>query len=191
VAQNGVPVLVDPGRPTYTAQTFGPDRYGLWPMRSGWHNTPTIRGDGQATGRTYAARDVTAVVEDDGSALSLDLAGAYPRDDVRRWHRVARLDRTTGTVTVRDTWELDPGPGSMCVHLIVAGEVRVDAGQAEIGGGVLLTWEPAEAPVRATVRALDDPTLRDVWGDRLTRLDIDLTPQGTTGTLQLTVKEQA
>ncbi len=27
VALGGVPVLVDAGRPTYTAQTFGPDRY--------------------------------------------------------------------------------------------------------------------------------------------------------------------
>jgi hypothetical protein len=54
----------------------------------------------------------------------------------------------------------------------------------------VVSWEPP-APVTTTIRELDDPLLRDVWGDRLTRLDIDLTAQGPTGTLQLTVKEQA
>lgn len=196
VALDGVPVLVDPGRPTYTAQTFGPDRYGLWPMRSGWHNTPTIRGTGQAAGRAYAVRAVTVVTGETVSELGLDLAGAYPRDDIRRWQRVSRLDRVTGEVTIRDTWELGPaGPddGPTLVHLIVAGEVRAGAGRADIGGAdigpMIVTWDPP-APVRITVRELDDPLLRDVWGDRLTRLDIDVTSQGTTGTLQLTVKEQ-
>ncbi|MEV6845740.1 heparinase II/III family protein [Actinoplanes sp. NPDC051411] len=189
VALDGVPVLIDPGRPTYTAQTFGPGRYGLWPMRSGWHNTPTIRGTGQAPGRAYAARDVTAVLDDDGSALSLDLAAAYPRDDVRRWSRVSRLDRSTGEVSIHDSWELDPGDGPTLVHLVVAGEVRAAPGRAE-AGRVVVSWEPP-APVTTTIRELDDPLLRDVWGDRLTRLDIDLTAQGPTGTLQLTVKEQA
>jgi hypothetical protein len=32
--------------------------------------------------------------------------------------------------------------------------------------------------------------LRDVWGDRLTRLDIDVTGGGPAGTLDLTIKEQ-
>ena len=48
---DGVPVLVDPGRPTYTAQTFGPDRYDIWTMQSTWHNVPEIRGTAQAPGR--------------------------------------------------------------------------------------------------------------------------------------------
>jgi hypothetical protein len=189
VALDGVPVLIDPGRPTYTAQTFGPDRYGLWPMQSFWHNTPVIRGAGQAPGRAYAARAVTAVIDDAGSALALDLAAAYPRDDIRRWDRIARLDRVTGEVSIRDSWELDPGDGPTLIHLVVAGDAEVSPGRAEIAR-VLVTWDPP-APAGTTVRELDDPLLREVWGDRLTRLDIDLTAQGPTGTLQLTVKEQA
>jgi hypothetical protein len=57
-------------------------------------------------------------------------------------------------------------------------------------GAVLLTWEPAEAPCSTTVRVLDDPMLRDVWGDQLTRIDIDVTAWAPTGALDLTVKEQ-
>ena len=58
VAVDGVPVIVDAGRPTYTAQTFGPDRYEIWTMQSAWHNVPVIGGRDQRPGAEYAARDV-------------------------------------------------------------------------------------------------------------------------------------
>jgi hypothetical protein len=197
VALGGVPVLVDPGRPTYTAQTFGPDRYAIWTMRSSWHNVPQIRGTAQGHGRPYGAGEVSATVTDGSSALTLELAAAYPRTDVRRWRRTARLDRSSGAVTVRDSWELDPGgsAGPTLIHLVVAGRVSAGDGHARIvaldGAGVVdLAWEPAGAPVTVTVRELDDPLLRDVWGDRLTRLDIDVTALGPIGSLELSVKEQ-
>ncbi|GIF39236.1 heparinase II/III domain-containing protein [Actinoplanes xinjiangensis] len=185
VARDGVPVLIDPGRPTYTAQTFGPRRYEIWTMRSTWHNTPSIRGVEQAAGRSFAARDVVADV--DAGSLTLDLAGAYPRDDVRRWVRTARLDRTTGTITIRDSWELLPGTGRTVLHLIAAGEVTLTGGGADIGG-ISVAW--GDRPCTVTSRRLDDPLLTDVWGDRLTRLDIDVTTLGPVGTLELTVKER-
>jgi len=197
VALHGVPVLVDAGRPTYTAQTFGPDRYAIWTMQSAWHNVPEIRGTGQRDGAGYAARAVTATVDDAGAQLSLDLAAAYPRDDLRHWRRTARLDRTTGLVHITDTWELQPGDqpeqdAPTTVRWLVAGEIRVGSGTAEItalegAGTVRLTWEPADAPCRITARRLDDPMLSDVWGDRLTRLDIDVTALGPSGTLVVTV----
>jgi hypothetical protein len=39
------------------------------------------------------------------------------------------------------------------------------------------------------VRKLDDPRLSDVWGDRLTRLTIDV-GDALAGTLTVTVEEQ-
>lgn len=199
VALNGVPVLVDAGRPTYTAQTFGPDRYQIWTMQSAWHNVPEIRGTPQRDGAAFAARAVQATVDDDGSALTLDLAGAYPRDDIRQWRRTARLDRTTGRVRVSDTWELQAprrdGDGPTTVRWLVAGDVRVEPGRAEItarhgAGIVVLTWEPADAPCRVTERVLDDPMLSDVWGDRLTRLEIDVTAAEPIGTIVVNVEER-
>ena len=197
VATGGVPVLVDPGRPTYTRQTFSADRYAIWTMRSGWHNTPTIRGTEQHDGRTYAAGEVTPSVRDTASSLTLDLAGAYPRTDVRRWRREARLDRATGVIVIRDDWELDPDEAAepTWIHLVLAGTVRLGDGHAEIdalegAGTVRVSWEPGGVPATVTVRDLDDPMLREVWGDRLTRLDIDVTALGPIGTLRLSVKEQ-
>jgi heparinase II/III-like protein len=195
VVSNGVPVLVDPGRPTYTAQTFGPDRYAIWCMQSSWHNVPEIRGTPQSQGHGYAARDVAVVVDDLGSELSLELAGAYPRHDIRSWLRSARLDRDTGRITIRDTWELEPAAGPVLVHFVVAGEViRLEPGRAEItalggGGSIRLSWAPAGVPGTTMVRELDDPMLGEVWGDRLTRLALDVTALGPCGTIETTIEE--
>lgn len=186
VAVDGAPVLVDAGRPTYTAQTFGPDRYRIWTMRSDWHNVPTIRGTLQGHGREYAARSVRA--GDDG--MVLDLAGAYPRTDVRSWLRTTRLDRATGRVTVRDAWLLDPAddPEPTVLHLLLAGPVTLGAGRADVAGVLRLTWNPP-VPAGLVIRELGDPLLREVWGPRLTRLDIDVTALGPIGSLELTCEE--
>ncbi|GIH14966.1 heparinase II/III domain-containing protein [Rugosimonospora africana] len=197
VALGGVPVLVDAGRPTYTAQTFGPDRYRIWTMRSGWHNVPRIRGSEQAHGRRYAAREATVTVDDTRSGLALDLTDAYPRGDVRHWRRDAWLDRATGRVTVRDSWQLDPAPNAepTVVHLLAAGTVRVGQADAEVdamegAGTVRLAWEPAHVPATMTAIELDDPLLREVWGDRLTRIEFDVSALEPAGTLAVTVEEQ-
>ncbi len=179
VALGGVPVLIDPGRPTYTAQTFGPGRYEIWTMRSSWHNTPTIDGVEQQAGRAFRARDVVA----GDAAVTMELAGAYGVPG--SWVRTARLDGDV--VTVRDSWDA----AAAAVHLVLAGEVVLGDGQATVtalaGAGVLtLSWPPA-VPAALVVRPLDDPMLSDVWGARLTRLDLDVSGLDT---LDLTVKEQ-
>lgn len=205
VALNGVPVLVDPGRPTYTAHTFGPDRYAIWTMRSDWHNLPEIRGTQQAAGREHAAREVRP----DDARLRLDLAAAYPRTDVRHWVRTSTLHRAGGVgggakatgpagatathVTVVDEWDLDRDPTAPAsyVHLVLAGEVTVRRGGARVvaldgAGTAELTWDPPVEPV-VTERPLEDPMLSDVWGARLTRLS--LPTEGDTGRLAVTVRE--
>ena len=92
-----------PGRPTYTAQTFGPDRYAIWTMQSAWHNVPVIRGREQLPGAAYAARDVAVEIGDDGV-----VAEPRPRRRLRRRDRRGaaprRLDRG-GRVTIDDAWD--------------------------------------------------------------------------------------
>lgn len=177
VALDGVPVVVDPGRPTYTAQTFGPDRYDLPVMQSAWHSTPTIRGTAQRAGREFAARAVEVDLDPRRPCLSLDVAGAYPRDDVLFWVRRATLDRDTGCVQVSEAWEFTGSdPAQSVVHVIVAGDVTVvdertvDVMAVAGPGGVRITAD--QGRFATTVWELDDPMLTDVWGERLTRLDL-------------------
>ncbi len=200
VALGGVPVLVDAGRPTYTAQTFGPDRYGIWTMQSSWHTVPEVRGTAQAPGRGFAASAVRHRSDDAGAQLDLDLARAYPRTDVRRWHRAARLDRTAGTVTIADEWELDPDPGDpddtagpTVVHLLLAGDVEAGDGRVRVralddAGSLVVSWQPGTAPCSVETREINDPLLRAVWGEHLTRLTID-TQGAPAGRLVVTVEE--
>jgi hypothetical protein len=55
VASDGRPLLVDVGKPTYTAQTFSEHRYEIRAMQSGWHNAPAPRGLEQGAGPDFHA----------------------------------------------------------------------------------------------------------------------------------------
>jgi hypothetical protein len=188
VASDGVPVIVDAGRPTYTLDTFGPDRYSIWAMQSTWHNVPEVRGVSQPAGPQYEAADVVADLTDDRSSLSLDLTAAYPAPGLVSWRRTVRLDRGAALVTITDAWTLEPwAHGSAepvtSVRLLLAGEVVLGDGTALISPlddapAVRLRW-PSEIPAILTMRPLDDPMLSDVWGTSLTRLDLDVTGRDT------------
>ncbi|GAA3415006.1 heparinase II/III domain-containing protein [Streptosporangium vulgare] len=94
VALDGRPVLVDAGVGEYTARTFGPGRYGIWTMRSSYHNLPEVDGVMQAAGPEHRARDVSCALAGDRAELSLDLAPAWPEEaGVREWRRTLRLGR--------------------------------------------------------------------------------------------------
>lgn len=179
VAVRGRPVLVDPGRLTYTAQTFGPDRYSLWNVRSDWHNLPTVSGHRQAAGPEARARDV--VVDLDGLSFSAEIGSAYPRAGTR-WVRCARMDVWGGAVEITDSWTREDtdvvAPHE--VHWVIAGDVArsLDDGGLTIADGVLrLTWDPEIATGRLEHRHLDDPYQRAAWGDRLTRLTLTVLPE--------------
>ena len=111
VASDGVPVIVDAGRPTYTAQTFGPDRYDIWTMQSGWHNVPVIGGARAAPGRRVRGRATSR-------SRSRCRGGARPRPRrrlpggvLRSWRRTVRLDRRAARVAIDDRVGLDAGRG--------------------------------------------------------------------------------
>jgi hypothetical protein len=161
---------------------------------------PEIRATPQAAGAQYAARDVTphlqprleshldSLLEADDPGLTLDLAPAYPVPGLARWRRDARLDRRARCVRVTEQWEArdDGGEARTLIHLMLAGSVELGEGRALVeaidgGGKALISWEPSKAPATVTVRGLEDPWLADVWGKRLTRLEIDVTGLGPTG----------
>lgn len=192
VAVDGVPVIVDAGRPTYTAATFGPDRYDIWTMQSAWHNVPVVRGTVQPAGADAAARGAAVELADQASAFTVELAGAYPDAGLATWRRRARLDRTAGRVEIHDSWAFAdgaPAEDDTRLHLLVAGDVRLEDDGARViptGGAraVRVRW-PSDVSATAEVRVLDDPMLAEVWGDRLTRLAL---PLASRTQLQVTVE---
>ncbi|MFD6140163.1 heparinase II/III family protein [Promicromonospora sp. NPDC060271] len=211
VALDGVPVVVDAGKPTYRAGTFGPDRYDLWMVRGDWHNVPRIRGVEQAPGEQFRARGFD--VSDGGAPgprvwrARLDLGAAYPVDGLVRWWRETTLDPDADTVTVEDSWRFsDAAPpassasaaGATAWHWLLAGDVALSPGRAQVrftpDGGpararvLSLTWDPDAVDAELDVRELDDPELSAVWGERLTRLRLTARTEAPSGTFRVTMR---
>jgi hypothetical protein len=91
---DGHPVLIDAGAQTYTAKTFGGQRYTLWNNQSAYHNLPDINGVPQQAGKAYTATDVRYNEDKKKATLSLDIAKAYPKTArVISWKRTITLER--------------------------------------------------------------------------------------------------
>ena len=180
VASDGVPVIVDAGRPTYTAQTFSDRRYELWMMQSSWHNVPEPGGIAQGVGAEFAASEVEPVLDGPVAGLRLELGAAYPGSAIS-WRRRISLDRDTARVEIADAWHgIAARPGAPTrLHLLLAGAVDMDDDGVRIqpvepgARAVVVRWSPG-ITATMTVRDLDDPMLSEVWGERLVRLELDV-----------------
>ena len=107
-----------------------------------------------------------------------DLAGAYALPGAR-WMRTAALARgPVARIQVDDAWRIPDGPGADTFRLLVAGEVALGEDGAVVtpigpARRLRIGW-PSGTVARLVVRELDDPMLTSVWGDRLTRIDLDV-----------------
>ncbi|WP_035776070.1 heparinase II/III domain-containing protein [Butyrivibrio sp. VCB2001] len=131
IYKKGKPLIIDLGVGTYTRETFSDRRYEIWTMQSQFHNVPTFikndtevkiaslgfdsagdyYNDGiilQKDGKEFGAKGVLAALEGDSktgaSSLSMDIAGAYKSDEVRRYFRTITHKKGSG-VEVLDEYE--------------------------------------------------------------------------------------
>ena len=188
VAAGGMPLVVDIGKPTYTAQTFGPERYGIRAVQSSWHSTAAPFGLEQGAGPGFRARVVRTPFGATGDAthetgsvalpaeLELELGGAYPLAVTDSWRRTIRL-ASPSRVEIVDEWALSAAPDGAedapgLVHLVLAGDVRLTDGRVvaeRADRAVAITTSEGVPPVLESWE-LDDAELTAVWGARLTRL---------------------
>ena len=180
VFADGQPVLVDPGAPTYTAQTFSARRYDIWAFQSGFHNLPTINGVMQSAGRQFAAHAVICETNDSLAQLQMNLAPAYPAAaKVKSWLRTVRLNRGRN-VEIVEAFELTETGGGTTLNFLTP----LDADNSQPGQ---VTLRPAAQSVRPSVKvrmeydptklapsieriALTDGRLAQSWGTHLNRL---------------------
>ena len=195
IANDGRPLLIDPGAGTYTRQTFGPDRYQIWTMQSSWHNTPAPAGQPQAAGRAHRATDVSASLSATAAELALDLAAAYPAAaGVRFWRRTLRLDRGAPLVAVHDSWELTQTSPRTACYLITSEEPQVAGATIVLPSGLEIDIDatvdgPSAGRISVERRDLDDPQLRAIWGRHLYRITVTL--PGLSGSLRTLVRRVA
>lgn len=207
VALDGHPVLVDVGVETYSAKTFGPERYSIWTMQSGYHNLPSVDGFDQSPGRQFGAREVACDVAAERVAMRMNLAGAYPAESgIRDWWRAIILDRDPvtspdGVITISDAWDLaTEAPHRLSLSLMVSGlPVVVSPGLLHVsspGRTLSMTFEAVHhGPGSDGVGLLlipeieeiltTDPRLRRVWGDHIWRVRLHATDARSQGSWKL------
>jgi hypothetical protein len=178
VYQDGRPVLVDVGRPTYTRETFSRDRYKIWAMQSAYHNLPTINNQMQGVGAKYAASGVHYQADDAVARLNLDLASAYPTSaGVTCWARTIRLTRGV-SLEITDEFELRKPSSDIVLHFItpceveVLGEGQLRLQNASEGTHTRFRYVPPELRPEVETIELDDAKLATMWGPRLRRISL-------------------
>lgn len=102
IYKNGQPFLIDVGVESYTAKTFSDRRYEIWTMQSCYHNLPSFGGVTQHDGAQYRATDVVHSFREGESAISMDIAGAYPDKRITLYRRNAVLKKGVG-IEITDT----------------------------------------------------------------------------------------
>jgi len=100
------PVIIDVGTGTYTARTFGKQRYDLWFNTSAYHNTPTINNNEQKDGVKFAASDVNYQTDKNHSSLSMNIKNSYAENaGITYWQRNVDMIKS-GKISVTDKYEL-------------------------------------------------------------------------------------
>ena len=182
---DGAPVLVDVGRPTYTAQTFSGKRYEIWAMQSAFHNLPTVNGQMQKDGLAFRATDVAYKASAEAAQLMMDIAPAYPAAaGITTWLRVVQLNRGR-SVVLSDAFVLAKPTRDVSLNLMTPcgvsetepGTLRLECDR--IGGrkGLVVFARFNNRVQQAAIERidLDDRALVSSWGDHLNR--IVLTPR--------------
>ena len=199
VFRDGKPLLIDIGVETYTRKTFSDQRYSIWTMQSRWHNLPTVNDVTQLAGIEYAARDLSYEADDAAVRFALDLAHAYPKEaGILSWRRSFTFQRG-GEIVVEDAYRLGKEPQSLYFSLITPCEVSVGAdgvialGERELPGSAstgtaTLRFDAAVLSASVEEAPVEDSGLRNVWGDRLFRIELKADP-GTEGSYTLRIAE--
>ncbi len=161
---NGRPAVVDAGVEAYTKFTFNEQRYFIWTMRSEYHNVPTVNGCLQENGRSFAAADVHYSVEGGLTTLSMDIAGAYPKEAcVRRYARSVCLDRDAGRVVMADEYCLTEAKLPLQLNLLCFDRPQLLApGRAQLGE-LTLTFDGELFSAEVETVALTDEKIAKDW----------------------------
>jgi hypothetical protein len=200
IFRNGAPLIVDAGVGEYTRQTFGPERYTIWTMRSSFHSLlPTLDGVEQQAGRTFRARDLEYEADDQRMCFALDLREAYPPEaHIGTWRREIDL-RRGDCVTVTDNYTLTGDVGEIAMLLLTPSTPTLEAdgsislkscmlpeALASADGTIAIEAEGAEVTLGEI--AIDDSRLSPVWGKRLHTIRIVLRQPARTGRLCFTFR---
>ena len=178
---DNVPILVDPGVGTYTAETFGgPEkRYSIWTMRSDWHNIPVINACLQLPGNEYASSG--NVCDTGKNTFTTHIQGAYDSAAAcKNWERSYSLK--SGSLVITDKFSLEERRSPDTIIFIVRGSVSsLGKGRALVtarsfdGKREMKVIMSYPASLSMNVEEKDctyDSKMKRSWGESLTRISL-------------------
>ena len=178
------PLLIDPAVGEYSAKTFSKDRYDIWTMQSGYHNLPQINGWDQKDGKGYKAW----VMNHEEGRLTLDIAGAYPKEaGVKRWRRTVKASK--GGISVTEDYALTDikGPTRLMLITTVRPDIR-ERGCVRLGGRrIEFDGRELKAEVE-DISSLLDPVLQGMWGKEMYRIILTVKTEKTKNKLKYMIK---
>ncbi|NJX14322.1 heparinase II/III domain-containing protein [Tamlana crocina] len=170
---NATPIFIDTGVGSYTAKTFGPDRYSLWTMQSNYHNVPLINGVAQSPGAKFKATNSS--FNKNKKTFTTDISKAYPEQaGVKSWTRSYQLKKDGLSIKEKFslTKTIEPNQLNFMtwgeVNLGKPGEILVTA-RNEI---VKLLYDENQFEATTEPIALTEKKLSKVWGNTIYRLTL-------------------
>ena len=174
VYEDGEPLLIDPGVGEYTAKTFSNSRYEIWTMQSGYHNLPQINGTDQQDGKAFGAK----VVSHQNGKLTLDIAGAYPKEAaVKSWKRT--VTATKSGVSVTEDFELDAYKAPTRLMLMTTNRDALKH--------ISYNANQLEAVIEDISNQLD-PLLQGMWGKEMYRIVLTVKSAKTKQQIKYSIK---
>lgn len=185
VYYDGLPLLIDVGRGTYTAKTFSSRRYEIWYNCSDYHNVPTINEITQPPGAAFKATNVSYKQGKTFSELSLDISKSYhEKAGVNSWQRTVRLNRGKN-VEVDDIISLKTAD-KITEHLMTCYPAEVSK-----PGELVIHYKPKDAAAKDFVikynasqmqpsvekvklTAMEDKGIIEKWGDNIYRINFNV-----------------
>ena len=169
------PILIDVGVATYTADTFGPNRFKLWSMRSDWHNCASPNSVLQHQGWDYGSKDCTCTEKNGVITFSADIANCYDRtvmcESYKREIELCGVGETY--LKIRDTYSHTQRIAPDLEYFVTPGNVKklsdtsllIECGATEI----ILEWS-SNLSVKIEEAEIPEASLKRKWKKGLRRI---------------------
>ncbi|MBN1819156.1 MAG: heparinase II/III family protein [Prolixibacteraceae bacterium] len=194
VYYDGLPLLIDVGRGTYTLKTFSDQRYTIWFNCSDYHNIPSINGFTQQPGAEYKSKNVTYKNAEKSATFSLDLSEAYPKvAGVTKWKRTLNFNRGKNIV-ITDEFDLTKIE-SITQHFMTCypceankSEVIIHYPDQNFKIGFNKNLFNAEVE-KVKLESMEDQGIIQKWGDNIYRINLIMTNPTKKGIVKIEIKE--
>jgi len=157
VYANGEPCAIDAGVGRYSRKTFSEERYTIWSMQSGYHNTVIVNGCDQKNGNEYAAHSVSFTDDGTCARFALHIEKAYTEDaKLNAYRREFTLNRAENALLVTDSVEMSECTQAVKLPVMCYLPPVIDEGEVRING-ITLHFDPALFTASFEEISLDDP----------------------------------